>query len=783
MVALLVMLCTSHRLGAQDWADLGPNDWNWPSIGKVSYPKLVLDANGYPVVGCTDHGAGSVFRVRRWDGTSWNALGSNGFFPSGSLLTGLVLDEVGNPVMAGSDATGRICVRRWNGSLWVPVGSDGFSSGEIAAVGLAKDANGTLVVAYIDEALDRHVVVKRWTGAVWETIGEEDFSDTDATGFVLALDASGNPVVCYRTTTGVHLIRVQRWTGAVWETLPPIDLGAGIIYGLGTAVQADGQPIVILAHTVYGSRATVVRWNGSEWEFVGPAGFSVGDIFNPRISMDGEGKPVILYNDPDDGGTSIRRWDGSAWQVLCTMDPWLSPRDAVMALSPNGDITIACESWGLGMRALVQRWNGSEWLDVGERGFSATGAYYPGLAMDTAQVVVAYTDMSLGNRTTVQRWNGSVWEVIGAAGISAGSAGHQAVALDPMGFPVVAFADHANGGATVMRWDGSTWAAIGPVGFTGAVPTGISMSLTASGQPVLALKFSIGFEDFYSIYVVRWDGTSWNAVGQFPAGYGQHGMSMALDSDGYPVVGYDKATSDGSRVVRWDGTEWNILPGVPGAGWPFFQDLVVDTADKPILASNGTLYRWSGASWQRIGAGGDVDMDAVCLAIGAANEILVGGVVNGSSVVKRRVGGSWQTLGSEGFATSFSDFNGPHWLATDRQGGVVVAYTNGGMFAKSIQYSTATVVPATGILTIGPNPNPGDELWMSLDGLPTETASLDAQLHDMSGRLILAKVLPVANGILKAALQLPPALPSGLYVTSISSTGSRWIAKVIVAKP
>ncbi len=784
LLAALIGLATATS--AQDWAPLGPDDWNWPSVGKAYNPQLAIDDNNYPVIASKDYGNGGEYRVRRWDGAKWVALGSDGFTMDWSPYPEMVLDDIGNPVLAGSDPNngGRILVRRWNGSEWIPVGVDGFSAGEITTVRLAKDFLGRFVVAYRDQSLDRHIVVKRWTGSVWEMIGDESFSDSDAYGVYLALDSFGNPVVAYQAYPGIHLTRVQRWIGTTWETMPPIDMGSSPVHETDLAIDANGNPIVALSNTTLGQRPAVLGWNGAAWDTIGTAGFSVGNTSDLQIDVDAEGRPVVLFTDYDDGGTSIRRWSGSSWEVVCGVDPYLSPQHPTMALDGNGDFIVACQSWGLGWRSHVQRWSGSEWLEFGERGFSSMGAYYTSLAMnDTDEIVVAYADVSFGVRTTVQRWNGDAWEVIGTTGISAGHAAYHALELDTLGYPIVAYADNVNAGLTVLRWSGSVWEPVGAAGFTNEYPVGLSMSLTSSGKPVIAYKVSLGIEDFYRIRVVGWDGSSWNEVGQFPNDWAEGGMSLVLDSSGNPMVGYNRAQYGGSRVVQWDGTEWNILPDIIQADWPYFQDLVLDAVDRPLVASSGTLYRWSGTSWLVIGSDGDLPTSYVCLAISDNDEIIAGGLVGGRATVKRWKGEYWEGVGSERFTTSFSDFQGAKWLQTDGHGRVVVAYTNGGMYAKSIEYSDLGIVIGDGVLNIGPNPSAGEELWISLGGLPATMESIEAELHDMSGRCVNAQLLPVAHGELNTRFALSPGLASGMYVASVYADDSRWSARLIVAKP
>lgn len=772
---------------AQDWEPLGPDDWNWPSVGKAYYPRLAIDANNYPVILSKDYGEGGDYRVRRWDGTKWMALGSDGFFLDGALQSNMVLDEAGNPVLAGSDPNNgdRAILRRWNGIAWIPVGVDGFSNGEVTSVRLAKDAGGRFVVAYCDESLDGHIIVKRWTGSAWELIGDENFSDPDVSYFYLSLDPSGNPVVAYHPPPpGIHLTKVQRWTGAIWETLPSINLGNVVVSYTNIAVDDGANPIVVLSNWTFGDRPIVKRWNGTSWETIGPEGISVGNCSDVQIAIDSQDRPVIFYKDYDDG-TYIRRWNGSSWEIVCEVEPYLSAQSPKMVLDANGDFFIACQSWGLGWRSHVQRWNGSEWIEYGERGFSSKGAYYTSLAMSgEGEVVVAYADLAHENRTTVQRWTGSVWEAIGPVGFSAGNAAHHDVVLDSMGNPVVAYADNVNGGISVMHWNGTGWASIGPLGFNGTYPSGLRLGLAPDFKPVIAYKTPINIEDYYRINVVSWDGTTWNNVGQFPGVWARGRMGFALDSWGYPTLGFHNTSIGGSVVMRWDGTTWSQLPPLSSASSnSYFGDLILDAQDRPIVATNGAIRHWDGTGWEMMVSYWSGASSFVRLALDEHNDVVLGGLDYGRASIRRWNGSYWQSVGSERLTTSFSDFQGDKWFQTDGHGRVVVAYTNGGVYAKSIVYSDQGIAISNGVLNIGPNPSSGEELWISLSGLSWSTENVQAELCDLSGRLIGAKSLPVAHGELNSRFALPVGLASGMYVVSVVGEGSRWSTRLIVAKP
>ncbi len=794
-VALAVALCSEVRLHAQQWVPLGPNDWNWPSVGKAYNPTLTLDASGLPLVGSRDFGYGGDFRVRRWNGTGWIALGANGFSLTGTLLSEMVLDGLGNPVIAGSDPSNNdhISVRRWNGATWVPIGNDGFSSGEITAVKLAKDGMGRFVVAYIDDSIDR-VCVKRWNGNAWATIGVEGFSDQSAYGLELAFDNADNPVVTYQAYPGIHLTRVHRWTGSSWELLPLIDLGIGTVTYKALMIDAAGEPIVLIASSVFGNRATVLNWNGSQWVTLGPPGFSVGNISDPDLALDPQGRPVLLYTDYDEAGTYLRRWDGSEWEVMCEVDPYLSPQHPRMRIDPNGYPVLAFQAWGLGWRTCVQQWNGAVWQVYGERGFSHNGAYYTSLATGpSGEVVVAYSDLGVTNAATVQRWNGASWELIGPAGFSPPNAGCVRVALERDGYPVIAYRDSEQGGrTTVQRWNGAAWELVGIPGFSTQGVRGLGLAIDTNDRPVVASLLATSNYDVNVLQAHRWDGNAWVDLGVV-APIAAERVSLDLFGNGDPVVAYQEGPNGANIVKRWSGNDWETMWSgsiFPAAG--DLQSLVVGPDDEVVMAYRDSedgfvVERWNGYYWESYGSDGLplAYLEDMCVAIDSSGAPLLGlqesSYANSQATVFHWNGQAWQALGAERFTTSFSDLTGPGWLQVDSGGRAIVAFTNGGMYAKAFTLGSLGSPTAGDFLAVGPNPCIGGDVWISLGGLTTTSSTVETEMTDMSGRQVRAWALPVQDGRLNTRFTLPSDLASGVYVVSVLDGDSRWSARLVVS--
>jgi hypothetical protein len=66
---------------------------------------------------------------------------------------------------------------KYNGSSWEVVGSPGFSDGEARYTSLAIDNDGTPYVAYSDQNQNRRATVMKWNGSRWVVVGNPGFSN------------------------------------------------------------------------------------------------------------------------------------------------------------------------------------------------------------------------------------------------------------------------------------------------------------------------------------------------------------------------------------------------------------------------------------------------------------------------------------------------------------------------------------------------------------------------------------------------------------------------------
>ena len=162
------------------------------------------------------------------------------------------------------------------------------------------------------------------------------------------------------------------------------------------------------------------------------------------------------------------------------------------------------------------------------------------------------------------------WQAVGAGsattgGISNndGSSGVASLAIAPDGTPYVAWEDDTAGNFEiyVLRWNGGSWE---PVGAGSASGGGISDNDGESAFPSLAFAPDgtpyVAWEDDtagnFQIYVLRWNGSNWEPVGAGSASAG--GVSDNAGTSQMPCVALDPS---GDPYLAWhdqSSGDWEI---------------------------------------------------------------------------------------------------------------------------------------------------------------------------------------------------------------------------------
>jgi hypothetical protein len=254
-----------------------------------------------------------------------------------------------------------------------------------------------------------------------------------------------------------------------------------------------------------------------------------------------------------------------------------------IALDNNGFPVVAWSEFsGSAFDIYVKRWNGSSWQDVGTAISAVSGntdAFLPSLALDSVgnPVVAFQEDDGSVNNIYAYRFSAGVWQPLGGAlSVVAGGtdAYEPSLALDSLDNPVVAWREQSQNPNTssvyVRRFIGGTWQAIGGAlsavaGDTDALEP--SLKIATNGNPVVAWQESNGVDS--NIYVYRFAGT-WQVVGGALSGSSVAGSSalspsLDLDSASNPVVAWRESnggtTAEDVYVYKFSAGTWQAVGG------------------------------------------------------------------------------------------------------------------------------------------------------------------------------------------------------------------------------
>ncbi|RJP89124.1 MAG: hypothetical protein C4518_10310 [Desulfobacteraceae bacterium] len=326
---------------------------NWSSLGSnmlalrgVDGGVAALAADGgdlYAGGKFTTAGGVPVNGIAKWDGTSWNSLGS-GFGDRDWVdytVNALAVDGAGNLYAAAGYFMAHMGeysndIAKWDGTNWSSLGFTAgvpFSYDIVNA--LAVDGAGNLYAGGEFEIAGGVAAknIAKWDGTSWSSLGS-GIGDRvgDAEGAVvlaLAVDGAGNLYAggVFETAGGVAVYSVAKWDGAKWNDLGSdffsydnswgflvveavytlaVD-GAGNLYAGGSFETAGGVPA-----------NNIAKWDGARWSALG-SGVGGYDDYVYALRVDGAGNLYaggLFYSAGEVPANHIAKWDGTNWSAL-----------------------------------------------------------------------------------------------------------------------------------------------------------------------------------------------------------------------------------------------------------------------------------------------------------------------------------------------------------------------------------------------------------------------------------------------------------------------------------
>lgn len=449
-------------------------------------------------------------------------------------------------------------------------------------------------------------------------------------------------------------------------------------------------------------------------------GFSYEDLNSVVRALavfdDGNGPALYAGGDFTAAGqkvaSRVARWDGAAWsplgppgaegvndrvEALTVFDDGSGP-----ALYVGGSFTTA---GGLAAN-YVARWDGSSWSALGAGASNGTSGTVHALAShndgsgEALYVGGLFADAGGLLANNLARWDGAAFSVVDS--VFGPGLEDRVRALAVFGGELVAAGNFISAEGTTVNgiasWDGAAWSALsGPagVGLFGGFPRRLHVADLGGGPELFVAGDLFQAGGLPTGDVVRWNGTSWAAMGNLFFGSEAVEVSaLASFNDGSATALYaggSYVTPDFSVVgfvARWTGGGWGIE--AQGMGFDeFFGDGVRvllahdDGFGNRLYAGGGAtllegqpvshLARTDGSSWSRVSNAASGGLDGAA----SAFAFFQGSVY---------AGGSFRKAGQE-IVHHIARWNGTTWEALPGPGGVfgtdgtvlaLVVYDDGG---------------------------------------------------------------------------------------------------------
>jgi hypothetical protein len=384
---------------------------------------------------------------------------------------------------------------------------------------------------------------------------------------------------------GAQLIKTTEETSKGWQLVGEREVSSYEVYFTGISLFVyHGTPYIAYngSHlsTIIGPN--VAKYNGTTWESVGDLSFPIGFITN-RIAGSAalfvdNGVPYLACIQPfiigtDPKGSPITEMmscvlknNGLTWEAVGGSIFTAGVADYIPLYVYNGTPYVAYSDPAQAGKVAVVKFNGSNWETVGPTGFALAGPTDVGMLTGVALCVynatpyIAFKDAANGNRASVMKFNGSDWENVGTPGFSSGEAAHISFTVNNT-VPYIAFEDKSEYQdkrgvtqetytTTVMRFNGASWERVGDPGISYEQAEALSLSVY-NGIPYIVYE-DMEVPSIGAASLKRFNGTDWEYIGGRGFTFGHAAMYTTLFIDnGIPFIAYRDGTSGKLTVMKY----------------------------------------------------------------------------------------------------------------------------------------------------------------------------------------------------------------------------------------
>lgn len=332
------------------------------TAGSSRQPSIALAADGSPVVAWIETtGTQSDVRVAQYDASAnggagaWVALGGS-LGAGGVSATGhadgvhLVNTAAGLVAVWLDDSSGttQVYARRFNGSTWAALGSAGGSGisaapSDVSDLAVTTDGSKIAIAWARDNGSARQVYVKEYNGGSWQALAGSDTGTgvSNLTGDnwapTLAYQGGDLFVAWQRMLNGYQNLYAKRWTGGAWSSLGALTphgaatdnatiakdaqlaSGGGQLWLFWTDedTRRSDQPLAIYAELWNGTGFAPRMAADADGDGISETGGRLADV---ALTVDASGRPVVAWSDADRGLNGVPDGDPAVPAIYLRAD-------------------------------------------------------------------------------------------------------------------------------------------------------------------------------------------------------------------------------------------------------------------------------------------------------------------------------------------------------------------------------------------------------------------------------------------------------------------------------
>lgn len=431
------------------------------------------------------------------------------------------------------------------------------------------------------------------------------------------------------------------------------------------------QPVLILLLIVQAVPAQV-------WQPLGPDDTNwpyTGGINYLSAAISGQGVPYVAYMDRGLGDkASCRKFQGGQW-VDVGQRGFSEGTVAFtsIAIKDNGVPYVVYQENN--QKASVKKFISGNWVNVGQPGFTESYALNTSIVLDdNGTPYVVYIDGygPMAGAVSVKKFTTGQWTTVGQRQFSAGRAEAPSMAIDNNGTPYVVYQDWtANYKTVVKKFTGSNWAEVGNIDHFSYKETKIAIN--TNGVPFIAYQD----ETAGLIRVKKFNLGIWKDIGTSGLPAVVNGpVHLAINTPGTPYVSYVSYSPESNYVKKFTGGNW-VEVGVPGEAGAL---IGFDGQHVPYVFSE-TVRKLTNGQWKDLGtrygfsAGSAANVAAVMDGNGTPYVVYRDLANNGKATVMKYENGSWMNTGSAGFSADSAWYTS---LAIKNNGVPFVVYKDKG---------------------------------------------------------------------------------------------------------